>query len=100
MVLKSFGRTWNHPNIVAYMGATVLSDQPLVILMEYLKYGGLNQYQLGDFHIKLRVKFGLDMSKGLIFIHENSMRHGNLKPSNILVTDNQSFSCFLLLFLK
>lgn len=77
---------FDHPNIVQYIDHG--SDDTFVyVVMELVKGITLDQLghaiQLGKHHY---VHLARELSKGLTRIHAEGMVHGDIKPSNILVT--------------
>lgn len=76
------------------MGSTILPDQPLVILMEFVRRGSLDKHDMNRLPLKLKYKFCLDLAHGIDFLHQNGMIHGNLIPSSVLVTSLDLHSSF------
>eukprot|EP01105_Mastigella_eilhardi_P010733 TRINITY_DN2496_c0_g2_i2.p1 TRINITY_DN2496_c0_g2~~TRINITY_DN2496_c0_g2_i2.p1 ORF type:complete len:808 (-),score=197.86 TRINITY_DN2496_c0_g2_i2:76-2499(-) len=74
------------PYIVYFVGASHLSGR-LALVTEFLPLGSLRAcmatHQPFPFHLK--VKCLLDISNGMVFIHENNILHRDLKPDNILM---------------
>ena len=80
-----------HPNIVKVLAANVassLEDQPCII-MEFVSTRNL-QHVIDDAEEKIdfkrRVKFAYEVATALEYVHENSIAHLDLKPANVLVT--------------
>lgn len=76
-----------HPNITTVMGAVLEGPDPLLV-MEYLNHGSLFDL-LQNRTVRL---YGLQISqvlrgvcKGMRFLHEGGVVHGDLKSANILV---------------
>lgn len=78
-----------------------------IIIMEYANGGDLNDYisdtltktntNLKDDStiLKIKIQLAYEILKGLLFIHEHEIVHGDIKPENILIHDNRvKFSDF------
>ncbi|KAL2972861.1 hypothetical protein AAZX31_14G016500 [Glycine max] len=87
-----------HQNILPLVGYRSTSEEKLIIY-EYQSNGSLlnllNDYIAGrkDFPWKMRLNIACGIARGLAFIYrkldgEEVMSHGNLKPSNILLDEN------------
>ena len=84
----------NHPNIVKYLDVGI-KNRSLHLLMETANGGSLDQW-MEKFARALDPERALNFAravgeqifKGLQYLHENNMIHGNLKPENILLTDD------------
>lgn len=81
-----------HPNIVRVLGSNMaqsLEDQPFVV-MEFVSPRNL-QHVLDDAEEKIdfkrRVTFAYEVSIALEYIHENRIVHLDLKPANVLITN-------------
>lgn len=76
-----------HPNIVPMFGYSK-KDKYLCLVTEYVKGGNLSQSIhnpkiLMDIH--LIVELSLSISRGMVYLHNKSVIHRDLKPGNILV---------------
>jgi len=85
----------SHPNIVRVLAANVaqsLEDQPCII-MEFVSTRNL-QHLLDDtdekIDFKRRVKFAYEVASALEYVHENNIAHLDLKPANVLITNDGS----------
>ncbi|KAL8128660.1 hypothetical protein V2J09_017815 [Rumex salicifolius] len=81
-----------HPNVVQFLGA-VTQSSPLMIVTEYLPKGDFCRYLKvkGQLTPRKAVKFALDISRGISYLHENKPEpiiHLDLEPSNILCDDS------------
>ncbi|KAJ7108316.1 kinase-like domain-containing protein [Mycena epipterygia] len=78
--------TLRHPNIVQFLGANTLDEQPFVV-MPYIPYTArqfLRKHP--DFN---PASLLLDISLGLEYLHSRQICHGDLKGVNVLVDDSQ-----------
>ncbi|CAJ1971476.1 unnamed protein product [Sphenostylis stenocarpa] len=103
--LEAFGETFRkisnlkHQNILPLVGYRSTSEEKFIIY-KYQNNGSLlnllNDYIAGrkDFPWKLRLNIACGIARGLAFIYrkldeqEEVIPHGNLKPSNILLDEN------------
>ncbi|MEE8482608.1 MAG: protein kinase, partial [Acidiferrobacterales bacterium] len=74
-----------HPNVVNIYG-TSTDEGVFIILMEYLAGGSLNDRLVNPWEWRKAVKAVKDICQGMVFIHDNKLVHGNLRPSTILFT--------------
>lgn len=84
-----------HPNIVRVLAANLaqnIEDQPCII-MEFVSTRNL-QHVLDDadekIDFKRRVKFAYEVASALEYVHENKIAHLDLKPANVLVSNDGS----------
>ncbi|KAK7008148.1 kinase-like protein [Favolaschia claudopus] len=77
--------TLRHPNILQFLGANTLDDQPFVVmpLMPYNSRQFLRAHRDYDPLVILR-----DISLGLEYLHARKISHGDLKGINVLVEDS------------
>ena len=75
----------NHENIVKILH--IYNDEDIWIFMEYLSAGDLNNYCMKHFAAFQQNKRGLmlQITRGLIFLHERKICHRDIKPENILI---------------
>ncbi|CAL5390328.1 unnamed protein product [Camellia sinensis] len=102
---EDFGETMSrignlgHPNILPLVGYNSTNEEKLLIY-RYQSNGSLlnlqDNYAEGkrDFPWKLRISIAVGIAKGLNFIYHRSndeeiIPHGNIKPSNILLNENE-----------
>ncbi|KAK3002438.1 hypothetical protein RJ639_020956 [Escallonia herrerae] len=91
-----------HPNVVPlrayYWGPR---EQERLILADYVQGDSLalhlyettpRRYTLLSFSQRLKV--AVDVARGLLYLHERSLPHGNLKPTNILLAGSD-FNAYL-----
>ncbi|ELP89835.1 protein serine/threonine kinase, putative [Entamoeba invadens IP1] len=74
--------------IVYFYGAVFIPNK-ICLVTEFAQYGSLQDLMKNKkseiIDIQLCVKFMLDASKGILYLHENGMLHRDIKPDNILV---------------
>ncbi|PKI76068.1 hypothetical protein CRG98_003540 [Punica granatum] len=80
-------REVEHRNVVRFIGACTKPPH-LCIVTEYMPGGSLYDY-LHNHHDSLKlfqlVKFALDISKGMEYLHQNNIIHRDLKTANLLM---------------
>ncbi|KAL3538842.1 hypothetical protein ACH5RR_002208 [Cinchona calisaya] len=81
-----------HPNLVLLRGFYWGDDEKLVIY-DYISNGSLanaSYRKIGSspyrMPLQVRLKIARGVARGLAYIHEKKHVHGNIKPSNILLT--------------
>jgi len=78
-----------HENVVLFYGLiTVIPNMGFVA--EYCSRGGLNQvlYEKSkDLSWSRRLDFAIDAAKGMAYLHQSKIVHGDLKSSNLMVTE-------------
>ncbi|KAG7377621.1 hypothetical protein PHYBOEH_000754 [Phytophthora boehmeriae] len=88
------GLLGDHPNIVRLYGYTL---NPVSLVMEYVPTGSLSyllhycedsevEAKMTDGRIKLNILLGI--AYGMAQLHECNVTHGDLKPQNVLITEN------------
>jgi serine/threonine protein kinase len=88
------GMLGDHPNIVKLYGYTL---HPVSLVMEYVSKGSLSyllhycedaqvEAKMTDGRVKLNILLGI--AYGMAQLHECSVTHGDLKPQNVLITDD------------
>lgn len=77
-----------HPNIVTYH-TTFQDNEVLYFVMEYCEKGSLAD-KIDQHPLKLNevIKTILDIANALKFVHAKNIVHHDIKPSNILLTEN------------
>ncbi|ELP88398.1 serine-threonine protein kinase, putative [Entamoeba invadens IP1] len=78
-----------NPNIISYIGSVTYIPQ-ISIIMQYAIFDSLANYcrpapEGVVLQFKLKMQILKDVSKGMSFLHENSIMHLDLKPDNILL---------------
>eukprot|EP01113_Clastostelium_recurvatum_P001520 TRINITY_DN1061_c0_g1_i1.p1 TRINITY_DN1061_c0_g1~~TRINITY_DN1061_c0_g1_i1.p1 ORF type:complete len:406 (-),score=65.96 TRINITY_DN1061_c0_g1_i1:88-1305(-) len=77
-----------HPHIILILG---LSDHPKSIVMPFMKKGSLQKVLADDgdkMTFQTKLKYLIHAAKGMVFVHGNNILHGDLKPLNVLVDEN------------
>ncbi|KAI3769941.1 hypothetical protein L6452_01056 [Arctium lappa] len=90
-IVRVMGK-FQHPNLVRVRGFYWGEEEKLVIY-DYVVNGSLaaaayKNVGLPSSHLsfEVRLKIAKGIAKGLLYIHEKKHVHGNIKPSNILLT--------------
>ena len=84
---------FEHKNIVAVLGTTMLDDNCFGIIMEYVP-GSLEDLLLATsvepcISWKTRARFFAELADALKYLHEHSFVHGDLKTANVLLSDKR-----------
>ncbi|KAI0317882.1 hypothetical protein OF83DRAFT_1171602 [Amylostereum chailletii] len=80
----------SHPNVVELLGASSASgDPPWFLVSPYYSHGSLVQYLKGvdDLMQVDYLKMMHEIAKGMAYLHEMDVLHGDLKAANVLVDD-------------
>ena len=75
-----------HQNIVNVVG-TSKNERVFIIVMEYLKGGCLQDRLIRPYPFNEFKEIALQICESLSFAHNNRILHGNLRPKNILFTE-------------
>ena len=87
--IRHLGRI-NHPNIISYKSSFQEKDR-LFLVMEYCSRGNLH-----DFAGKNKLTFGqivdlfVQLAQAFNFLHEKGIVHHDIKPANILVSEDKT----------
>ncbi len=76
-----------HENIINIYGAGS-DEKRLVVVMEYAAGGSLDERLIKTFPFDEAIKIAVDIANALSFAVQNWIVHGNLRPSNILFTND------------
>lgn len=81
----------NHPNIVKVYNFGKYNNQ-YAIIMEYIKGTNLKEilYRREKWPLNVIIKILYEAGQGLAHIHKNNIVHKDVKPDNILVSDDLS----------
>lgn len=74
-----------HPNVLNIMGSSK-NNSVFIIVMPYISGGSLQDRMIEAFDFQSFLKLAIQIARGLSFAHQNRVIHGNLRPSNILLT--------------
>ncbi|CAI2171717.1 383_t:CDS:2 [Funneliformis geosporum] len=76
--------------IIQFYGLTSHEDK-LYLVTEWANYGNLREhYQKHPLEVRRKLKFALDISKGLNFLTAVSILHRDIRAENILITDHET----------
>lgn len=77
-----------HPNIVKFIGVTL--EPCMMIVTELMRGGTLQQYLYSlrpeTLDRRTSLRFALDLSRAMEYLHANGIMHRDLKPSNVLLS--------------
>eukprot|EP00026_Physarum_polycephalum_P015182 Phypoly_transcript_15806.p1 GENE.Phypoly_transcript_15806~~Phypoly_transcript_15806.p1 ORF type:complete len:275 (+),score=30.70 Phypoly_transcript_15806:29-826(+) len=79
----------NHPNIIKFYGGSLDRSQ-ICIVMEYLQNGNLRDLLLKKSSFSYFAKLQLlhDIAAGLAYLHSQSVIHRDLKPTSLMMDQN------------
>ncbi|KAK8585214.1 hypothetical protein V6N13_139149 [Hibiscus sabdariffa] len=83
-------RKIRHKNVVQFIGAC-MSPPSLCIVTEFMSGGSvydLLHKQKYGFKLPFLLKVAVDVSKGMSYLHQNSIMHRDLKAANLLMDEN------------
>lgn len=91
----------SHPNIIKFLGICQMNKMLLFVTEECESYNNIYIYihrslsmllyqDVTPFDTQLYNQIALQICEGCLFLHNYSIIHGDLKPSNILLKDNIS----------
>ena len=77
-----------HPNIVTFMGISLIKKKDVLLVTEFV--AGSSLQDIIDEEKEVEETHGLvvDILKGVAYLHEVGVVHGDIKPANILVSSN------------
>lgn len=76
-----------HPNLLGVLGSSK-NESLFIIVMPYISGGTLQDRLIDAFDLQRFLKLAVQICRGLSFAHQNRILHGNLRPSNILLTSD------------
>lgn len=74
-----------HQNLVSILGVSK-NDSMFIIVMEYQAGGSLKDRLLEPMPLQRFLTLAIQIGQGLSFAHQNRIFHGNLRPSNVLLS--------------
>eukprot|EP00243_Klebsormidium_subtile_P002380 TRINITY_DN14729_c0_g1_i1.p1 TRINITY_DN14729_c0_g1~~TRINITY_DN14729_c0_g1_i1.p1 ORF type:complete len:587 (+),score=127.70 TRINITY_DN14729_c0_g1_i1:492-2252(+) len=83
-------RKVRHKNVVQFIGACTKPPN-LSIVTEFMSGGSVYDYlhkQKAAIRLPLLLKIGIDVSKGMDYLHQNNIIHRDLKAANLLMDEN------------
>ncbi|KAK8642322.1 hypothetical protein V6N13_011670 [Hibiscus sabdariffa] len=83
-------RKIRHKNVVQFIGACT-SPPTLCIVTEFMSGGSIYDLlhkQKSGFKLPFLLKVAIDVSKGMSYLHQNSIMHRDLKAANLLMDEN------------
>lgn len=75
----------SHPNVLPFLGYQ-WKDTPLLVFSWY-KNGNISQYLKVHPDVD-RLKLLIQVASGIAFLHSESIVHGGIKPTNVIVADD------------
>ncbi|CAI0461424.1 unnamed protein product [Linum tenue] len=84
-------RKVRHKNVVQFIGACTQPPN-LCIVTEFMARGSIYDFlhkQNGVFKLPSLIKVAIDVSKGMNYLHQNSIIHRDLKTANLLMDENE-----------
>jgi serine/threonine protein kinase len=80
-----------HKNIVSFIGYCVEMDKPMLVY-EFIDRGSLDdmlhRVDKEPLNLDVRLTVVAESAQGLAYLHCAKIRHGNVKPANILLCEN------------
>ncbi|KAF9783960.1 kinase-like domain-containing protein [Thelephora terrestris] len=81
--------TWKflrHPNVLPLLGV-IMSGNQLMMVSEWMPNGNITEFVKTHENVN-RLELLVGVAKGLVYMHEQKMAHGDLKGVNILIDGN------------
>jgi serine/threonine protein kinase len=81
----------NHPNVVRLYGICKdYPDYPLCMILEFASGGALDKLNPHQLHWTTRQRIALDIARGVDYLHQRQIIHGDLRACNILIGKNDT----------
>ncbi|KAF9643873.1 kinase-like protein [Thelephora ganbajun] len=77
-------RTLRHPNVLPLLGMTMTENQ-FVMVSEWMYNGNINEFLRRNGASANRLELLRDTTKGLVYMHDQGIVHGDLKGANIMI---------------
>ncbi|CAB4388392.1 unnamed protein product [Rhizophagus irregularis] len=80
----------NFKHIISFYGVAQ-EDTKYYLVTEWMKYGNLHEYYTNfkDYiDLKTKIKFALDICRGVAYLHECEILHRDIQSANVLVDGN------------
>lgn len=74
-----------NPNLVNVQGVSK-NASVFIVVMDYVSGGSLQDRLIQPMALQAFLSIGIQIAKGLAFAHQNRVVHGNLRPSNVLLS--------------
>lgn len=87
----SIMRKVRHKNVVQFIGACTRPPN-LCIVTEFMSGGSVYDYlhkQKKTLNMSILLRFAIDVSKGMDYLHQNNIIHRDLKAANLLLDENE-----------
>ncbi|KAF9643939.1 kinase-like protein [Thelephora ganbajun] len=78
-------KTLRHPNVLPLLGVAI-SETQFAMVSEWMPNGNINHFVEEHLDVNRFELLG-DVARGLIYMHEQGMVHGDLKGANILIDE-------------
>ncbi|KAF9642287.1 kinase-like protein [Thelephora ganbajun] len=79
-------KSLHHLNVLPLLGVTIMKNR-FVMVSEWMKNGNINEFVKRHTNAN-RLELLRDATRGLIYMHDQGIIHGNLRGANILIDDN------------
>lgn len=79
---------YRHPNIIHILGVS-RNERIFIVVMEYLQGGSLQNRLAQPMGLTTFFPIAEQLCDALIFAHQHNIVHGNLRPHNVLFSDDQ-----------
>lgn len=79
-----------HPNVLAVLGCYIVQMATMkpILVTEYCENGDLGQIMSKLNSEQLKLSIAVQIARGMSWIHSNNYMHRDIKPQNILVTND------------
>ncbi|CAB4445502.1 unnamed protein product [Rhizophagus irregularis] len=80
----------NSKHIISFYGVAQ-EDTKYYLVTEWMKFGNLHEYYTNfkdNINLKTKIKFALDICRGVAYLHECEILHRDIQSANVLVDGN------------